>query len=36
MMDQTKSRGYVFTISQDADDPYICDVLHVERDDHEW
>ena len=32
-MDQAKSRGYVFAVCQDADDPYICGALHVERDD---
>lgn len=33
MMDQAKRSGYVFAVCQDADDPYICGALHVERDD---
>ncbi len=32
-MDQEKSKGYVFAVCQNADDPYICGALHVERDD---
>ena len=32
-MDQAKRSGYVFAVCQDADDPYICGALHVERDD---
>ena len=32
-MDRGKSKGYVFAICQDADDPYIPNALHVERDD---
>ena len=32
-MDQGKSKGYVFAVCQNADDPYICGALHVERDD---
>ena len=32
-MAQEKSKGYVFAVCQDADDPYICGALHVERDD---
>ena len=32
-MDQAKQSGYVFAVCQDADDPYICGALHVERDD---
>ena len=32
-MDQKKSRGYIFAVCQDVDDPYICGALHVERDD---
>lgn len=32
-MDQVKRSGYVFAVCQDADDPYICGALHVERDD---
>ena len=30
------SKGYVITACQDADDPYICGALHVERDDSSW
>ena len=33
-MDQANRSGYVFAVCQDADDPYICGALHVERDDH--
>mgnify|MGYP006919448364 CR=1 FL=1 len=32
-MAQEKSKGYVFAVCQDVDDPYICGALHVERDD---
>lgn len=32
-MDQAKSKGYIFAVCQDADDPYIRWALHVERDD---
>ena len=32
-MEQEKSKGYVFAVCQNADDPYICGALHVERDD---
>ena len=32
-MDQVKRSGYVFAVCQDADDPYICGALHIERDD---
>ena len=32
-MDQANRSGYVFAVCQDADDPYICGALHVERDD---
>ena len=31
-MEQEKSKGYVFAVCQNADDPYICGALHVERD----
>ena len=27
------SKGYVFAVCEDPDDPYICGALHVERDD---
>ena len=32
-MNCVKSRGYVLAVCEDADDPYICGALHVERDD---
>lgn len=32
-MEQEKSTGYVFAVCQNADDPYICGALYVERDD---
>ena len=27
------SKGYIFAVCQDTDDPYFPDALHVERDD---
>ena len=30
------SKGYVFAVCEDLDDPYICGALHVERDDSVW
>ena len=27
-------KGYVLTVCQSLDDPYICGALHVERDNH--
>ena len=27
-----RSKGYVFAVCQNLDDPYICGALHVERD----
>ncbi len=30
------SKGYVFAVCRNADDSYICGVLHVERDGHTW
>ena len=30
------SKGYVFAVCEDPDDPYICGALHVERDDSVW
>ena len=36
MMNCVKSRGYIFAVCEDADDPYICGALHVERDDSSW
>ena len=35
-MESGMSKGYVITACQDADDPYICGALHVERDDSSW
>ena len=35
-MNCVKSRGYVLAVCEDADDPYICGALHVERDDSTW
>ena len=35
-MEHEKARGYVFAVCQDADDPYICGALHVEREDSSW
>ena len=35
-MNCVKSRGYVLAVCEDADDPYICGALHVERDDSVW
>lgn len=36
MMGHGESKGYVFALCQDADDPYICGALHVECDDQLW
>lgn len=33
---QKKSKGYVIAVCEDADDPYICGALHVERDNSAW
>ena len=35
-MERRRSKGYIITVCDGADDPYICGALHVERDKASW
>ena len=35
-MESRRSKGYIITVCDGADDPYICGALHVERDKASW